>query len=70
MKLQSPFGLDGDDFVAEVKKVRGKRKPLTAAALKALRDEYARSVEPARNWPTRPEDWSTNSPIWSMPLTV
>lgn len=48
MKLQSPVGLDCDSFVAEIKKIRGKKKLLTAAALKALRDEYARSIEPAR----------------------
>ena len=48
LKLQSPIDLDSDGFVAEVKKVRGKKKPLTAAGLKALRDEYARSLEPAR----------------------
>ena len=48
MKLQSPIDLDSDAFVAEVKKVRGKKKPLTAAGLKALRDEYARTIEPAR----------------------
>ncbi len=40
--------MDSDGFVAEVKKIRGKKKPLTAAGLKALRDEYARSLEPAR----------------------
>ena len=38
MKLQSPIDLDSDGFVAEVKKIRGKKKPLTAAWLKALRD--------------------------------
>jgi hypothetical protein len=48
LRLQSPIELDSDGFVAEVKKVRGKKKPLTAAGLKALRDEYARSLEPAR----------------------
>jgi hypothetical protein len=48
LKLQSPIDLDSDGFVAEVKKVRGKKKPLTAAGLKALRDEYARSLDPAR----------------------
>ena len=47
LKLQSPFGLDCDSFVAEVKKVRGKKKPLSAAALANLREEYARSIEPA-----------------------
>ena len=40
--------LDSDAFVAEVKKRRGKRNPLSAAALKNLREEYARTLEPAR----------------------
>lgn len=48
LKLRSPIDLDNDGFVAEVKKVRGKKKPLTAVGLKALRDEHARSLEPAR----------------------
>ena len=48
MKLQSPASLDSDAFVAEVKKLRGKKNPLSAAALKNLREEYARTVEPLR----------------------
>ena len=48
MKLRAPVELDCDSFVAEVKKVRGKKKPLSAAGLKNLRDEHARSIEPAR----------------------
>jgi hypothetical protein len=48
MKLQSPTELDSDSFVAEVKKIRGKKKPLSAPALKSLREEYSRSIEPAR----------------------
>ncbi len=48
LKLQSPIDLDSDGFVAEVKKVRGKKKPLTAAGLMALREEYVRLIEPAR----------------------
>jgi hypothetical protein len=48
LKLQSPFDLDCDAFVAEVKKVRGKKRTLTAAALANLRDEYARTIQPAR----------------------
>lgn len=47
-KLKAPIDLDSDTFVAAIKKVRGKKKPLTAAGLKGLRDEYARSLEPAR----------------------
>jgi len=47
-KLQSPFDLDCDAFVAEVKKVRGKKRPLSAAGLANLRAEYARTIDPAR----------------------
>ena len=48
LKLQSPIDLSSDGFVAEVAKLRGKKRPLTAAALKALRDEHVRTIEPAR----------------------
>jgi hypothetical protein len=48
LKLQSPFDLDFDGVVAEVRKVRGKKKPLSAVALANLRAEYARSIDPAR----------------------
>jgi hypothetical protein len=47
-KLQSVTELDCDSFVAEVKKRRGKKRPLSAAGLRALRDEYAKTIEPAR----------------------
>ena len=40
--------MDSDALVAEVKKLRGKSKPLTAAALKALREEDAHTLAPAR----------------------
>jgi hypothetical protein len=48
LKLQAPAGLDSDAFVAEVKRIRGKKNPLTVAALKNLRDEHGRTIEPAR----------------------
>jgi hypothetical protein len=48
LKLQAPTELDSDSFVAEVKRIRGKKNPLSAAALKSLRDEHARTIEPAR----------------------
>ncbi|HVC94217.1 MAG TPA: DNA methyltransferase, partial [Pirellulales bacterium] len=48
MKLQSPFDLDSDALVAEVKKLRARKRPLTAAGLKSLRDEHARTIEPAQ----------------------
>ncbi len=47
MKLQSPTGLDSDGFIAEVKRIRGKKNPLSVAALKSLRDEHQRTIEPA-----------------------
>lgn len=46
-RLQAPFELSSDDFVAEVRKRRGK-KGLSAAALKILRQEHRATVEPMR----------------------
>ena len=40
--------LESDTRVAEVRRMRGKQQPLTAAGLHALRDEYTRTIEPAR----------------------
>ena len=48
MSLQSPTELDSDGFVAEVKKLRGKKRPLSAAALKSLREGHSRTIEPAQ----------------------
>ena len=48
LKLQAPTELDSDAFVAEVRRIRGKKNPLSSAALKTLRDEHARTIEPAR----------------------
>jgi hypothetical protein len=31
-----------------VKRIRGKKQPLSSAGLHALRDEYTRTIEPAR----------------------
>lgn len=38
-KLLAPAELDSDTWVAEVKSIRGRKQPLTAAGLQALRDE-------------------------------
>jgi hypothetical protein len=46
-KLLVATDLDSDTWVAEVKRIRGKKLPLTAAGVRALRDEYSRSIEPA-----------------------
>jgi hypothetical protein len=47
-RLQGFVDLDSDGFVTEIKKIRGRKNPLSAAAVKHLRDEFARSVEPAQ----------------------
>ena len=47
-KLLALTDLDSNTWVSEVKRIRGKKQPLTAAGLHALRDEYTRTIEPAR----------------------
>lgn len=47
-KLQNLTALDSDSFIAEVRNIRGKKLPLTAAGLQALRQEYTNTIEPAR----------------------
>lgn len=39
-------------FVAEVKRIRGTKHPLTAAGLQTLRAEYTTTIEPARTLAT------------------
>ena len=38
--------LDADGLIGEVKKLRGKKKPLTVAEMKQLKEEHAASVVP------------------------
>jgi hypothetical protein len=45
-KLHNVESLNADTLAAEVQKARGKKRPLTAAQVKALKDEHARSVTP------------------------
>jgi hypothetical protein len=47
-KLLAVTEFDSDTWVGEVKRIRGKKLPLTAAGVHALRDEYTRTIEPAR----------------------
>jgi hypothetical protein len=47
-KLQALDALGADDLIAEVKKARGRSKPLSVADVKRLKDEYAASVVPLR----------------------
>ncbi|MAC52274.1 MAG: type I restriction endonuclease subunit M [Gimesia sp.] len=47
-KLRSLLDLNSDSLITEVRKVRGKKKLLSAAALKALREEYSTTIAPAK----------------------
>jgi hypothetical protein len=47
-KLLALTDLDSNTWVSEVKRIRGKKQPLTSAGLHALRDEYTCTLEPAR----------------------
>jgi hypothetical protein len=47
-KLLAATDLDSDTWVGEVKRIRGKKQPLTAAGVQGLRAEYTRTIEPAR----------------------
>ena len=47
-RLRDPIALDTDALVAEVRKIRGSKKPLSLAALRGLRDEHARTIVPAQ----------------------
>ena len=43
--------LDSDTWAGEVKRIRGKKLPLTAVGLHALRDEYTRTLATAQTRP-------------------
>lgn len=45
-RLAEPFELNSDELVAEVRRARGEKRPLSAAALRSLREEHERSVAP------------------------
>jgi hypothetical protein len=47
-KLLAVAELDSNTWVSEVKRIRGKKQPLSSAGLHALRDEYTRTLEPTR----------------------
>jgi hypothetical protein len=47
-RLADPLNLSADAFVAEIRKARGARRPLSAAAVKAIRDEWERTIRPAQ----------------------
>jgi hypothetical protein len=47
-KLLALTDLDSNTWVSEVKRIPGKKQPLTAAGVHALRGEYTRTIAPAR----------------------
>jgi hypothetical protein len=47
-RLQSSLELDSETFVTEVRKARGKKNPLSLAALRSLREEHTRTILPAQ----------------------
>lgn len=47
-KLLAVAELDSETFVAEVRKARGKKNPLSLAGLRSLREEHARTILPAQ----------------------
>ena len=47
-KLENPLDFDSDGFIAEIRKLRGKKNPLSLANLRSLREEFARMVVPAQ----------------------
>ncbi len=51
-KIQNMAILDADTLIAEVKKARGRTKPLSVAGLKALKDEHLRSIVPLQTLST------------------
>ena len=43
-KLLALTDPDSEAWVSEVKRIRGKKQPLSSAGLHALRDEYTRTI--------------------------
>ena len=43
-KLRALADLDSNTWVSEVKRIRGKKQPLSSAGLHGLRDEYTRTA--------------------------
>jgi hypothetical protein len=47
-KLLAPTEVGSNTRLSELKRIRGKKQPLSSAGLHALRDEYTRTIAPAR----------------------
>jgi hypothetical protein len=48
-KLLALTELDSDAWVSEIKRISGKKQPLSSAGLRALRDDYTRTIEPGKD---------------------
>jgi hypothetical protein len=48
-KLKDSLNSGSDAFIAEVRKLRGKKNPLSLSALKNLREEHGRTILPAQS---------------------
>jgi hypothetical protein len=66
-KLLAVAELDSDTWVGKVKRIRGKKLPLTAAGVRGFREGYTRSIEPARSLTLKPERTLCHG-IPSLPL--
>ena len=44
--MLEPFALSWDEFIKQIRSGRGKRKPLSAAGVHAVQEEYAKTVQP------------------------
>ena len=47
-RLEAGLDLASDSFVTEVRRLRGKKYPMSLVALKSLREEHARTILPAQ----------------------
>jgi hypothetical protein len=48
LRLRSALELDSESFVAEVRRLRGKKSPLSLVGLRSLRDEHKATIVPAQ----------------------
>ena len=48
MKLADPARLDADQFATEIKRRRGKARPLSIAGLQSVREQHSRAIAPVR----------------------
>ena len=60
--LREPFALSSDQFLEQIRKARGARKPLSGAAVHIMREEYAKTVLPIQEMLRKAEriEWQLN----------